>query len=282
MILKILLVFLAGLWLLSGNAAAVELPSHPLIEQAKSQSAKRVNYAVENHATVALTPDGKSFYVLWLPEGASPENPPPMIVTIHGHGSWAFDEFFLWHKAAKERGYGILAIQWWLGKGEKFQDYLTPQEIYQVIDDVLTAEHIKPGTVLFHGFSRGSANSYAVAGIDRHTGTGKDYFALIVANAGKPGLDFPPNRDIEEGRFGPEPLKGTHWVTFAGGRDPHPDRSGIQGMREAGEWIRKYGGVVDRAIEDENADHGGFHRNPDNMRVALDVFEKRLQTQEVK
>lgn len=272
---KIGLFILAVLLALSGKAVMAGLPDHALLEQAKSQSTERLDYALKNHARVELTSDGKSFYVLWYPEGVTPAKVPPMIVTIHGHGSWAFDEFYLWHQAAKERGYGILAIQWWLGKGEKFQDYLTPREIFQVIDEVLTREHAPPHTILFHGFSRGSANSYAVAALDR--ATGKNYFALIVANAGKPGLDFPPNRDIEEGRFGQMPLQGTHWVTFAGGRDSHAERDGISGMREAAEWIRRYGGVVDRVIEDENAGHGGFHRNPDNMYSALEVFEKRLE-----
>jgi hypothetical protein len=272
MIRKIL--FSAILWMLSGGEAMAKLPDHPLLEQAERQCAQRLSYAEENHTRIELTPDRKSFYVLWLPQGASPTDPPPIIATIHGHGSWAFDEFFLWHKAAQKRGYGILAVQWWLGKGERYQDYLTPQEIYRTIDQVMTREHVKPGTVLFHGFSRGSANSYAVAALDRTAG--RHYFALIVANAGKPGLDFPPNRKIERGLFGPMPLQGTHWVTFAGGRDPHPERSGIQGMREAAEWIRKYGGVVDLAIEDPDAGHGGFHRNSNNMDNALKMFEKKI------
>ena len=168
---KIRLFFLLVLLVLSGSVAMAELSDHPLLKQAESQCAERVNYVKENHARIELTSDGKSFYVLWLPEGSSPANPPPMIVTIHGHGSWAFDEFYLWHQAARERGYGILAIQWWLGQGEKFQDYLIPQEIYRVIDQVLTREQVKPETVIFHGFSRGSANSYAVAALDRATGT---------------------------------------------------------------------------------------------------------------
>jgi hypothetical protein len=273
--LKIRLFFLVVMLALSGSVAMAQLPKHSLLEQAQTQCAQRLSYAKENHARIELTSDGKSFYVLWFPEGVSPANPPPMIVTIHGHDSWAFDEFYLWHQAAKVHGYGILAIQWWLGQGEKYQDYLIPQEIYRVIDQVLTREQVKSGTVLFHGFSRGSANTYAVAALDR--ATGKNYFALIVANAGKPSLDFPPNREIEEGHFGQMPFQGTHWVTFAGGRDPNPERSGIYGMREAAEWIRKYGGVVDRVIEDESADHGGFHRNPDNMNSALEVFEKRLK-----
>ncbi len=264
-----------GFFMLLNSVAAVELPCYSLRRQAENQCAVRMRYALENNADVEFTDDGKSFYLLWFPEDTVSGNPPAMIVSLHGHGSWAFDEFYLWHQAAKERGYGILAIQWWLGQGERLQDYLTPHEIYSVINQVLMREYVEPQTVLFHGFRRGSANSYAVAAMDRKTG--KNYFALIVANAGKPGIDFPPNRDIEQGRFGPAPLQGTHWVTFAGGRDPNPERDGIYGMREAAEWIRKYGGVVDLMIEDKNADHGGFHRNPDNMRFAIDVFEKRLK-----
>ncbi len=270
------LVWILGTLAIGGVAFAAQWPEHPLLDQARKERAERVDYALKNGASVELTPDGKSFQVLWLPEGADPEHLPPMIVTIHGHGSWAFDEIYLWHREAKKRGYGILAVQWWLGKGEKFQDYLIPQEIYRDLDSVLRRGHAAPGSVLFHGFSRGSANSYAVAALDRTSGN--DYFGLIVANSGKPSPDFPPNIDVEKGRFGPQPLEGTHWVTFAGGKDTHPDRDGIAGMREAAEWIRRYGGVVDQAIEDENAGHGGFHRDPKNIEAALDIFEQRLDT----
>ncbi len=270
-----ILFFIISLFIVSSSVAAAKTPEHYLLKQAESQNAERVKYALNNDASVELTEDGKSFYVLWFPENTSLGNPPAMIVTLHGHASWAFDEFYLWHQIAKERGYGILAIQWWLGKGEKYKDYLNTQEIYRVIDQVLSREHIQPRTALFHGFSRGSANSYAVAAMDNSIG--KNYFALIVANAGKPGIDFPSNRDIEAGRFGPMPLQGTRWVTFAGGKDPHPDRDGIYGMREAAEWISKYGGKVELMIEDQNAGHGGFHRNPDNTRLAIDVFDKLLK-----
>jgi len=53
-----------------------------------------------------------------------------------------------------------------------------------------------------------------------------------------------------------------------------PERDGIQGMRETAEWIQKYGGTVDLAIEDPDGGHGGFHRNPKNTNAALDVFDK--------
>ncbi len=260
---------------LLGSIAAFDLPSHPLIEQAKRESGMRLNYALQNGARAELTADGRSFYLLWFPANRNNANPPPMIVTLHGHSSWASDEFYLWHKVAQNQGYGILAIQWWLGQGESIQDYLKPQEIYRIIDRVLTRETIGPQRVLFHGFSRGAANSYAVTAMD--CSTGKDYFALIVANAGKSNSDYRPNREIEEGRFGQMPFKDTHWITFAGGKDPNPDRDGISGMRQVAKWIQRFGGIMDLAIEDESAGHGGFHQNPDNMLAAIKVFENRLR-----
>lgn len=260
-------------WLfMTASTILAELPSHPLIEKAKQERMPRVRYALENGAEVELTSDGKSYYLLWFPEGSNPQHLPPMIATMHGHSGWAFEDFHVWHSFLKARGYGFLAIQWWLGEGEEINDYLRPDEIYRVIDEVFRKLHVKPGTALLHGFSRGSANIYAVAALDRSLKN--NYFALFIANAGKANSDYPPVHDVEQGRFGDQPLAGSHWVTFAGAKDPNPDRDGIAGMREAGAWIQKYGGIVDLAIEDPQSDHGGFHRNPKNTETALDIFDR--------
>ena len=250
-----------------------ELPNHPLIEKAQQAQMPRVRYALENGAQVELTSDGKSFYLFWFPPGSDPKNLPPVIATLHGHDGWAFQDFYVWHRFLKERGYGFLAIQWWLGEGEGIHDYLLPDEIYRVIDTVFRQWNVKPGTALLHGFSRGSANIYPVAAMDRSLKN--NYFALFVANAGKANSDYPPVQEIEQGRFGTQPFAGSHWVTYGGAKDPSPERDGIQGMREAGDWIRRFGGTVDLAIEDPEGDHGGFHRNPENTNAALDIFDKR-------
>ncbi len=263
--------FLSALLLSASiSADASQAGGEALLEMAKTKRAPRYEYAMQNHAEIGYTADGKSFYLFWAPENYSPETT-PVIVTIHGHDGWAVEDFYVWHSILKERGYAMLAVQWWLGEGESIKDYLTPQEIYRVIDDVFQKKRIQ-APALLHGFSRGSTNTYALAAMD--VSTGHHYFKLFIANAGKANSNYPPTAAIEKGQFGENPLGGTRWITYAGGQDTNPDRDGIPGMRQAGEWIERYGGKVVLAIEDPNSGHGGFHRNPDNTNKALDEFEK--------
>ncbi len=267
---------LAPALLLTALAAADALSDLPILRQAMKERGPRADEAKAQGARVELTAGGRSFHVLWLPEKSDPLNPPPLIVTLHGHDGWAFEAFHLWHPAAQERGFGILAIQWWLGKGEAPEDYLTPEEVYRDVDETLKRLHCRSGQVLFHGFSRGAANTYPVAALDR-AAKGAHWFSLVVSDAGKANLDYPPVRDIDKGVYGPKPFEGLHWVTYAGGKDTNPQRDGIEGMRETADWIRKLGGTVDKALEDPASGHGGFHQNPKNCQAALDAFQARLK-----
>jgi hypothetical protein len=274
-------IFHGLLFLLFARAVSAAAPETaraeqlPLFQKAAKADKERHDFAVSKGAKFLPTPDGKSFYIIWLPLSASPQKPPPVVFTLHGHGSWAFDEFFLWHPHIAEAGIGIIALQWWFGEGETPKDYYRPREIEKIMSSILRSQKIAGRTVLAHGFSRGSANIYGLTALDNRS---EKFILLTVANAGKAGADFPINRDIASGVFGPRPFEGTLWVTYAGAKDPHPDRDGIPGMREAQDWIRRYGGTVKLVIEDEG-DHGGFHRNPANVKKALEVFKQLLAEQ---
>lgn len=250
--------------------AQVDVTSHPLFKQAIEAVPDRYRFAVDKGAQFVQTSDGKSFYVLWTPKGFDQAQLRPMIVTLHGHASWAFDEFFIWQPYAEQRGYGILALQWWFGGGEAINDYYLPREMYPLFEQVLRNQAIEPGKVLFHGFSRGSANSYALTALDRQKSR---FFGLTVSNAGGAAKDFPPNAAIINNEFGAMPFKGAHWVLYCGGKDPNPERDGCVGMQAASKFVISYGAIVDLFIEDPTGDHGGFHRNPANVNKALDVFD---------
>lgn len=242
--------------------------STSLLAQAKAANAVRYQFALTNNAEITSTSDNKAFTVWWQPNGGTPTG---VIVTLHGHGSYATDEFYLWQPYAQVRGYAILALQWWFGGGETSADYYLPQEMYPLLAGVLKAKGVKPGTVLFHGYSRGSANSYGVVAQD--TFSGNRFIHLALSNAGGAASDFPPNQQIASGVWGASPFSGIQWVMYCSKLDPDPSINGCPAMTAAKDWVSRYGATFKLLIEDPAGGHGGFMTNSTNVNTALAQFE---------
>jgi len=251
-----------------GADPALSGHSAKLYEQAKS--GKWFADAAKLKPEIAATSDSESFIVIWKPN----KEPKRWIVSLHGSNGFATDDLALWHPHVKDRDVGLVCLQWWLGK-DATPDYYTPKQVYHEIEIALQKLGVKPGTVMLHGFSRGSANSYAVAAMD--AGRGQKYFSLCVASSGGVGLDYPATRAISKGEYGEHPLKGTRWITVAGKHDSHPDRDGIAGMKRTAEWLKEQDANIVESIEDPNEGHGALMRNPKNARRVMELFfnEKR-------
>jgi hypothetical protein len=256
-------------------AASQSLPARAqaLLNQARAANPQRFQYALDQGATVLPTSDGRSFYLLWYPAGVSGRNQ-PLIATLHGSTSWAFDEFFLWHPEASKAGYGMLALQWWFGAGEGVDDYYTPAALHAELRAALGRQGNREGSALLHGFSRGASNIYGVAALDRQS---KDrFYAMFLANSGGASPDFPANSAVSRGDFGYNAFSGAYWMMFCGGQDPNPDRDGCPAMHRTSDWVGLYGGVTDLFIEDAGAGHGGFHQTPAHIQSALAAFGRNL------
>ncbi|MBL8995037.1 MAG: hypothetical protein JNM63_16940, partial [Spirochaetia bacterium] len=213
----VLLVLLAAHFLFAGT----ELPEPAAALFAKAEKSKWYEDFAKLKTDIRPSSDKKSFYVVWK----SVPEPRRWIVSLHGSRGFATDDLAVWHPHLAGREVGIISLQWWMGfpnEGDAPGSYLTPEQIYREMDFALKELGVKPGTVLFEGFSRGAANSYAVAALD--AGKGKRYFHLCVASSGGMSADFPGNKNIVKGEYGDRPLKGTRWVTAAGARDSHPER----------------------------------------------------------
>ncbi len=249
---------------LSGDAAK-------LWEQSR-KDARFFSAAERLKPEVRATSDGRSFALVWK----SSPSPKRWIASLHGAGKpakgFAADELAIWQPHLKGRDVGIVCLQWWLGTGDMIRDFLTPEDINREFDRVLSSVGAKPGAVMLHGFSRGSANTYAVAALD--AGRGKKWFSLAVASSGGVGLDYPPTRALLAGEYGDRPLNGTRWITAAGVRDPQPDRDGIPGMKRTAEWLKEQGATVVFSIEDNTSGHGALVVNPRNAKRVLDEFLK--------
>ena len=239
-----------------------------LLNRGKELHSERYKFALDKGAKIYETSDKKSFYLLWFPPGSDKKT---VIVSLHGSNGFAFNEFYLWYEAARKHGHGIIALQWYF-EGKPPTDYYTPRESYDQIVPVLKGLKIEKGKAMFHGFSRGSANSYYVALFDQAEKT--NYFSLILSNAGGAAENHPLYREIAGEKYGKKPFDGLNWITYCGELDPQPERSGCPAMRQSVKFIEKYGGSVKLAIEDKKGDHGGFLRNPDNIEKSLELFDK--------
>lgn len=96
-----------------GLTGQTEWPAQSLqlLNRARATSAQRVQYALDQGASLYPTSDGRSFYLVWYPKDV-PQRNHPLIVSLHGSTSWAFDEFFLWRQQAEDYGYGFVSLQW--------------------------------------------------------------------------------------------------------------------------------------------------------------------------
>jgi hypothetical protein len=249
--------------------------ANALMTQAKTANPSRYQFAIDQGAEINATKDNKAFNIWWQP---SKDKPTAVIVTLHGHGSYATDEFYLWQTYASKRNYAILALQWWFGGGEATADYYAPNEMYPIIAELLASKAVTPGQVLFHGFSRGAANSYAVSALDN--ASGNRYFGMTLSNSGGAALGYPPNREIAAGSFGKLPFKGSQWAMYCGAKDPDPNQNGCPAMKLARDWVEKYGAETKIFIEDPNGGHGGFHLNPSNVETLLTAFSPRNRYQD--
>lgn len=239
--------------------------SASLLAKAQAANPTRYQFAVSKNAEIRYTNDNKSFTILWQPTGVTTPN--GVIAMLHGHGSYAFDEFFLWQSYAEKRGYAIFALQWWFGGGEATSDYYTPTEIYPIFSSLLAEKGVASGGALLHGFSRGSANSYAVAA--QEAIASKRYFGMVLSNSGGAAAYYPPNQEITAGAYGSQPYKDLKWIMYCGELDPDPTLSGCPGMNAARVWVTNYGASVVLFIDDPVGDHGGFMTNSSNVTNAL-------------
>jgi hypothetical protein len=240
-----------------------------LLDRARAAAPARAQFALDHGAVIQPTGDGRSFYLIWRPAESV-----PLITTLHGSASWAFDEFFLWQEQAEAHGYGIVALQWWFGAGDGPEAYYAPADLHRELRTALRQAGVSEGGALLHGFSRGAANLYGVAALDRREGD--RLYAMFLANAGGASTDFPPNLAVSNGSFGANAFSGTCWSFFCGGLDPNPERDGCPAMRRTAAWIEQFGGAPSLFIEDAEAGHGGFHQTPAHIAAALDAFRDNL------
>ena len=250
-------------------------PEAAKLYKAGMETRRFAEVAAKLKPTVKPTTDGRSFYLVW-----QNERPKRWIASLHGAGrpakGYASDDLAIWYPHLEEQDVGLICLQWWLGTGDGPEDFLTPTEICHELNQALEELKIQPGDVMLHGFSRGASNIYSVAAIDAGK-EGNHYFSLIVASSGGMSANYPPNRALMRGDFGPRPLADTRWITVAGAGDNNSGRDGVEGMKKTAAWLIEQDAIVVESIEDPEFGHGALHLNPKNTARVLATFEETVE-----
>lgn len=251
------ILFSSCLTLLNATGAFTQLSgqSQVLYDSAYAQDPVLVNTALANGAQLFATPDNNSFYVQWFPTGASPYTT-PLIVSLHGSGANAFMEFQSWFSEAQSHGCGIIALQWYRYNPNPPLDYFPDDTLYSYIDSALTTISYPSNKALLHGFSRGSARSYAM--IFNDIQSGKNFFCTTISNAGEVDLGYPLYFSIDNGDYGSAVFTGKHWNLFCGPPEPPFSGGACDGMDFTQTWLVNQGAIVDIYVQDPLLGHNGF------------------------
>lgn len=248
--------------------------SQTLYNECYNKDEQRGKFALDKGVKCISTPDSNSFYLQWFPKNAK-ETETPLIVSLHGSEGNAFNEFYLWYKYAAKNKIGIIAVQWYKGSKSTPNSYVEDSLVYHYIAHALARINYPKNKALLHGFSRGSAISYAIAFRDAVV-TGNNYFGFILSNSGKAEYNYPLYKKMSSGIWGHNFYNGKKWLLFCG-REDKGINSCCEGMYETKKWIEGNGGKVEIFIDDEKAGHGGFHHTPKHINTVIDYYLKNYK-----
>lgn len=252
---RFLLLFIFSICIYTNLTAQLAGRAKILYDSAYAQDPLLINYATSRGAQILSTPDSNTFYIQWFPTSAVPSNT-PIIVSLHGSNCNAFMEFKSWFNQAQLHGCGIIALQWYRYSSTAPYDYLPDDTMYNYIDSILTKIHYPSNKALLHGFSRGSARSYAM--IFKDIQSGKNYFCTTISNAGKADLGYPLYNAINSGVYGTNVFAGKHFNLFCGPPEPPFTGGACDGLSDTKVWLEGQGATVDLFLQDSLSGHNGF------------------------
>lgn len=212
-------------------------------------------------------------FVEYLPVDLSQQKPDcvPILVTLHGSHGYAKAEMNNWYRYAKERGFAVVALQWYLGD----EIYVPPERAYMLIVNRLKALKSKYPALrlsnnMLNGFSRGATYMPAMALYDKQGW--RNYFRMFMMNAGSWPEQNPPM--YMRRAFDPRDrssYSGKHFCAYYGDQDEYLDLPRKDGT-VIKETIESHGGVFDEFLTLPNGRHGDFVRDPALVNKVLDAW----------
>jgi hypothetical protein len=231
-----------------------EPPGQALLEAAQKTSPQEATFAQEKGAQMALTSDGLSFYVLWLPD-ASCEH---VVVALPTDDQNALQAFAAWQKLAEQEGYGLVVMQTSLSDNAPAY---TAEALYQQIDAVLLTLNPWPGFAMLYEPSTNTDRTYKMVALDGAS-TNRHFGMVMLGQANAPeNTDlFKALPDMMEEE---KPLLNSQWVTYCN------DDKLCAEAEKTQTWLTEQGGKIVLALK---ASEVNFFASKADQRQVFDAY----------
>lgn len=222
------------------------------------------------------TSDGEQYFYYGAPAGQNNASPKRIVIDLPGHETKAEDGYAAWLPYIKDGKYALAALNWWDGNGSTSEHYYSPAEALAQVKPFLKAQgYSSSDLIILFGYSRGSANTYAVEANDRVSSS--PVFDAVISASGGYQSDFTLITGQSNASTSSTLYKGIYWVLACGGQDPDPNRAGCPAMENTTKpFLEQHGATVLGILEDPNEGHGAFHLSTLNMpKQAFDLIEAK-------
>jgi hypothetical protein len=200
------------------------------------------------------------YYLVLFPDDWETVTDRKVIVSLHGTGGCAEWMLNRWYQTSwPAHSWAVVALQYYDPTSDQYDgDEVIYRNLRAILDDLHAHCPVGGSDVFYHGFSRGSAQSFPVAIRDR---AGRQAFAAFIADSGCAGLDYPTLQDAPQ-----DALAGARFWMWCGQNDVSTvdaDRMTCEAMEEdMRPYVEAHGGRVDALIQEAGVAHGMFSGCP--------------------
>ncbi len=213
-----------------------------------------------------------TYAVYWFPPNYAKLDHHRVLFVLSGTMGNAYEGVYHQLAWAKQHGYGVIALQWWIGG----DTYLEPQVIESAFTlartELSKAYPINPKQLALETFSRSGSISYEIAYWNKHL-KHPPYQLILVQSGGIPEQHPRPLiTSMINGQLGPKPLSGVRFFMYCGMKDSEWGPQMCANMHNAETILTNAGGKVITFIEDANGGHGGMHNVKAHSDAATAAF----------
>lgn len=237
------------------------------------KKSREYNMLMKEKIKIVNLPEQNSFFAIWLSRDFNDQSTKRTLIAIHGSDGTVYPEIKDELEFAKKYKYAIVAIQWWLGKKDK---YLEPKKVYEIIEIAVKYMNQKYNCSLnknaYIGFSRGSVIGYEVTFWDKYKEN--NYLALTINHSGHmpPNLLTPFFQKLINGEYGSNAFSGKNFFVFCGLKDEEWQDRQCHFMRFTKKIVEKFGGKIVGDIADPEGKHLGLRLNKEYHERAIKKF----------